>query len=422
MANNNKQTELKSTEEVNIKMRRSFSWDRAFFTSDGFLADDELSSMIEGDGDDVKQELQKIEEIESLEAKLFQEIEGSTPKSTGTSSITNSSINSSSGKKGSQAKKVTGTIKTSPTRSSLLSRGSAGSPVSNVKTSPRRNMSPKTGKANADSPSKTPPTKSKVASVNTRVSRTSPASPVSPGSSGSSSSTLSVNQRSKKSGSVSRRSLVNNEKPSTTNARRNEELKSSKPAVDLMPKSQSSICLKIKPAPVISQPTSPSRLSNSSSGSTTQRLSVSSSSSSFTVNQKSKPRGIKGSTGHQISKPTLKNHPTGHTSDLHAKQQATTCRTGSPDGSNARKLPSIKTVAAANTGLKPKSPKTATKKQSRGTESIHVISPEILDLKGKINALRMEISMQKERCNKMVRAGSGEANLKTPFAIEECSL
>ncbi|KAI3793645.1 hypothetical protein L1987_36265 [Smallanthus sonchifolius] len=390
MANNNK---LESTEEVNYKMRSSFSWDRAFFTSDGFLAAEELSSMIEGGGDDVNHELQKFEELESMEAKLFQEFEASTQKST--------SINLSSGKRDSQAKKVTGErapIKTPPKRSSPVS---GGSPGNNVKPLARRSPSSKTGKANADSPSKTPPritTKNKEASINTRISRTSPASPVSPGSSGSSSSTSAVSQRSKRSGSVPCRSTVNNEKPSATNAKRTDDWKSSKPAVSLMPKTHSSISLKNKPTPVISHPSSPSRQPGSSS-----------SSSTCTVDQKSKSRGIKGSTVHHTSRPTLKNHHIGQTSDPKGNQPALTCKTGSTDGS--------KTVA----GLKPNPRKTTTpKKQSRGTENILVISPELLDLQGKINALKMEISMHKKgRCNKMAHA---EGNLKTPFAIEEFSL
>ncbi|MFS8005103.1 hypothetical protein Hanom_Chr13g01233511 [Helianthus anomalus] len=70
--------DLNSTEEANIEVRRSFSWDGAFFTSDGFLDAAELTSVIEGSGDEVNHQLQKIEGIESLEAKLFEEIEAST--------------------------------------------------------------------------------------------------------------------------------------------------------------------------------------------------------------------------------------------------------------------------------------------------------------------------------------------------------
>ncbi|KAK1409806.1 hypothetical protein QVD17_36335 [Tagetes erecta] len=401
MTNSNKQT---GTEEVNIEMRRSFSWDRAFFTSDGFLAAEELSTMIEGGGDDeddVKQELQKIEDLETMEAKLFQEIESSTLKS--------------GNKRDSQAKKVTAAG--GPHKDAPIKIAPGDSPRNNVKTPTRKSMSPKTGKTNANSPSKTPPgvtTKNKVASVKTRVSRTSPASPVSPGSPGSTSS--SANQRSKRSGSVPGRSLVKNEKPSATDALKNNDWKSSKPAVTLMPKTQSTISLKIKPPPVISHPSSPSALFNSSSSSTTQSPSKSSSLSNCTVDQRSKSRGIKGSTVvQQTSKKTLKNHPTGQNSDPNGKHAAAT---GSTNASNAI------TVAAANTGSKPHSPKTAThKKQSKGIEHILIISPEVLDLKGKINALRMEIDMhKKERCNKRLNAENGEPNFKTPFAVEESSL
>ncbi|KAL8247409.1 hypothetical protein R6Q59_008625 [Mikania micrantha] len=446
MENSNKETKLKSTEEINLKMRRSLSWDRAFFTSDGFLAPEELSNMIEGGGGDVRHELQKIEELESMEFKLFQQIETSTQILTRASVITNSSFDSSSGKRVSQAKKVSGAggphkdapVKTPPPRTSQLSGGSGGSLGNNVKTLAKRSTSSINGKANADSPSiapsaittkskiglvntrtsrtspaspgspgskngkanvvsplKTPPgitTKNKMGSVGTRVARTSPASPVSPGSSGSSSSKSSVNQQSKWNDSVTCRSSVNNEKPSATNGRRYDEWKSSKPAVDLMSKSQSSISLKIKPPPVMANPSSPSELFNSS-------------------DQRPKSRVIKGSTVHHTAKPTSRKHLTGQTSVTNGKQPATTSRTGS-----------IKTVATHNTGLKPNSLKAKTKKQSSGKENIIIISPEILDLKGKINALKMEISMQKDRCNKTVRAESGKANFKTSFAMEECSL
>ncbi|KAI3705350.1 hypothetical protein L1987_75586 [Smallanthus sonchifolius] len=414
MAPNNKQTELKSTEEVNVQMRRSFSWDRAFFTSDGFLDAKELSSMIEGGGDDVKQQLQKIEEIENMEAKLFQEIESSTQKATE--------------KKDSKAKKVRAApnassssstpIKTvQPTRSSRLSGGSSGSLRNKVKSPARRTTGFKTSKPTADSPSKT---KSKVAPVNTntRVSKTPPASPVS---SGRSSSTFAVNHRSKRGSSVPRRSTVNNEKPSAVNARRNDELKTSKPAVRLIPKTWSSISLKMKPPPVISHP-SPG-LTNSSSSST---------------DQKSKSMGNKGSTVPHRSKSTLKNRPTSQTQtpDRNRKQPAASRPgTRSPNGSQTRNLSAPKTVAAVDTGSKTISqkttaPKKPSKKQSsakakssssisRGVENIILVSPEVMDIKGKLNALKMEINMQeKDRCKETKmshdKSGKGESSSINP--------
>ncbi|KAJ0704684.1 hypothetical protein HanPI659440_Chr14g0565321 [Helianthus annuus] len=403
MANSNKQTQLKSTDDVNFKMRRSFSWDRSFFTSDGFLGAAELSSMIKGDGDDVKHELQKIDELESLEAELYQEIEASTQKANEISMLKKSSKCFSSGKRDSQAKKITGAsgphkdapTKTPPKRSSLTG-ASGSSPTNNVKSPARRSMGSITGKDNVGSPSRTPPaiiTKNTLPSVNTRVSRTSPASPVSPRSPGSSPSAFSVTQRSKRRDSVPHKSSVNNEKPSPTNERRTDDRKASKRAVSVTPKTQSSISLKIKPPPMISHPSSPS-------GSTTQRWSLS---SSCTVDQRSKSHGTKGSPVHHASKPALKNHPIGQTSDPNRKQPA-------------------KTAAAASSGVQQNSPKT--KKQSspkakESLENIYIISPELLDLKGKINALKMEINMHKDRCNKMVRA---EGNLKTAFTIKECSV
>ncbi|MFS7924831.1 hypothetical protein Hanom_Chr15g01348471 [Helianthus anomalus] len=100
MAHNNKQMDLNSTEEANIEVRRSFSWDGAFFTSDGFLDAAELTSVIEGSGDEVNHQLQKIEGIESLEAKLFEEIEASTRAS----NVSSSNIDVSSRKKDSRTK------------------------------------------------------------------------------------------------------------------------------------------------------------------------------------------------------------------------------------------------------------------------------------------------------------------------------
>ncbi|XP_076889244.1 uncharacterized protein LOC143539947 [Bidens hawaiensis] len=327
--------------------RRSFSWDGAFLASDGFLAAEELSNMIEGG------ELQKIEEIESMEAKLFQEIKFSTTKS----NVTNSSINSSPKKTDSLTKKVTG--------------ASGPQKVAPIKTPPK--MSSKTNTNKAESLSKTLPaikTKAKVGSVNntnTRVSRTLPASPVSPRSPpGSSSSPFGVGQRSKVSGSTPRRYSVINERPSTINVRRNVDQKASKRGVSLVPRTLSTMSLKVKPTPVNSHSSSPS-------SSTTPRLSESSS------------RGVKSSNVPQISKPALKNHPT--------KQPA-------------------KTAATTNTGLKPNSPKATTpKKQSSpkakasSPENIFIISPELLDLQGKIRALKMEIDMhKKDRFNKMAGA------------------
>lgn len=297
MAHSSKQTQPlgSSTEDANFKMRRSFSWDRAFFTSDGFLDPEELSSMIEGGGNDVKHQLQKIEEIETLEAKLFEELEASTKKSTPTSNdLTNSSINVSSGKRDSQAKRVAprraSPIKTLPAKSSPLSSGSSGNNVKSSGTPTRRNTSFKAGKATADSPSKTPPgittTKNKVTPVNkTRASRTPPASHISSGSSGSPSTTSAAKRRSSRGSSEPRRSLVNNEKSSAINARRTDDQKTGKPACGSMDKIPSSISLKIKPPPFNSHP--PSSL---------------------------------GTSVQQRSKSTLKNHHTGQTPDRNGKQ------------------------------------------------------------------------------------------------------
>lgn len=384
-----------------------------------------MSSIVEGDGDDVKHQLQKIEEIESLEAKLFQEIEASTQRSNGKSNVTSSGIKSSSGKKDSQAKKIraapTGSSSSStsvkiaqPTRSSSSCGGSVGNKVKSK--SPARSASSKTVKPRPDSPSKrsggvTPKNKVGTTTTTTRMSRTPPASPVS---SGSSSSKFSDNQRSKRGSSVPRRSTVSNEKPAAIDVRKNDEWKTSKPVVRLIPKTQSSISLKVKPPPVVSHP-SPV-LFNSSTSST---------------DQKSKAVGNKDPTVRNRSKSTLKNHPIGQTPDRNEKQSAASRPgTRSPSASKTRKLSSPKTVAAVNTGLKPMSQKTNTPKSSRkqssakakspgsvarGVENIVLVSPEVMDIKGKLNALKMEISMQKkDRCKEIKtnhnKSGKGESS------------
>lgn len=77
---------------------------------------------------------------------------------------------------------------------------------------------------------------------------------------------------------------------------------------------------------------------------------------------------------------------------------------GSPNSSQVKKVPSLKTIAD-DKGLKLNSRKATIprsfKKQSssngsKGAKNIPLISPEILDIKGKLKALKMEISMQKK--------------------------
>ncbi|KAI8556412.1 hypothetical protein RHMOL_Rhmol05G0251000 [Rhododendron molle] len=90
-------------------LRQSLAWDTAFFTSEGVLEPDELSSMIEGVGKGGKQFLPGIEEdvcrstdtlstlesenltLESLEADLFEDIRASIQKSSKASSMASSS-------------------------------------------------------------------------------------------------------------------------------------------------------------------------------------------------------------------------------------------------------------------------------------------------------------------------------------------
>ncbi|GJU94552.1 hypothetical protein Tco_0665298 [Tanacetum coccineum] len=110
-------------------MRRSFSWDNAFFTSAGLLDDEELSTMIKGTTGNLKNQLQKIEQIESMETKLFEE---SNRKSSEASRLTNSSIKVSSGK----AKKVTGAG--GPHRAAPTSSASSLVTSTPIKTQPAR--------------------------------------------------------------------------------------------------------------------------------------------------------------------------------------------------------------------------------------------------------------------------------------------
>ncbi|KAI3748387.1 hypothetical protein L6452_11420 [Arctium lappa] len=547
MASSSKQTglmpqlfetsERKGSKDVKIEMCRNLSWHRAFFTNDGLLDAEELASMTEGDGRDVKQQLQGIEEKlcwsmdsistlggdTTLETKLFEEMEASKQKSSGSSKLTNSSIKGSSGEGDSKAKasrfsqketkaettqasKATGPrrgvpislsplgsstpVKTEATRSSPLGGSTSGtSPGDNVKSSARRSTSSKTGKATADSSSKTPPgirTKNKVSHL--LSSKLSPRT--SPTSSGSSSTTSDVNQRSSRGSSGPSRSLVNNEKSSATNARRKDEQR--------IGKTLSSIGFKNKPPPVTSHPSSPLGLSNSSpskspASSISQRPSESSSSTS-TIDQSSMSRGSRGTSVHHRSsnrdasaKSTLKNHPT---PDRRGKQQAALCpqtgsvsrspvqstgcaipstksgfidkgrsyksclltglpenggtqsKTGSSNGAKVTKVPPPRTVAAAHTGLKPNSQKTTTtppppklssqKQQSSGkakpssssvsrtVKTLVLTSPEVLDIKGKLNALRMEISNQKKDKSKdikMAPAGSGKGKSSSNICI-----
>ncbi|XP_024996025.1 uncharacterized protein DDB_G0280205-like [Cynara cardunculus var. scolymus] len=535
MASSSKQTGLRpqlfetserkgSKEDVKIEMCRNLSWHRAFFTNDGLLDAEELASMTEGDGRDVKHQLQGIEEKlcrsmdsistlgsdKTLEAKLFEKMEASIQKSSGSSKLTNSSIKRSSGEGDSKAKpsrfspkgtkaattqasKVTGPdrgapislsplgsstpIKTEATRSSPLGGATSGtSKGDNVKSSARRSTSSKTGKATADSTSKTPPgirAKNKVSQL--LPSKLSPRT--SPTNSGSSSSTSDVNQRSSRGSSASCRSFVNNEKSSATNARRKDE--------QSIGKTPSSISFKNKPPPVNSS--SPLGLSNSSPSKSpasfiSQRPSESSSSIS-TVDQSSRSRGSRGTSVHNrplnrdaSAKSTLKNHPTpdrrgkqpaalhpqtGSISQPHVQSMGggipstksgfinegrsyksclltglrendgTQSKNGSSNVAKSTKVPPPRTVAAAHTGLKSNSQKTRTtppnpssqKQQSSGkakasitsasraVKTLVLTSPEVLDIKGKLNALRMEISNQKQdkyKDIKMAPAGSGK--------------
>lgn len=405
MAHESKQTD---PEDITSKMHRSISWDKAFFTSDGLLDDEELSSVIKGSTGtgNLKSQLQKNEQIESMETKLFEE---SNRKSSEASKVTNSSIKVSSGK----AKKVTGAggpCRTAPTTSVSSLVTSTPIKTQPARSSTKRIIHSKTGKATTgDSFSKTPPgisTKNKMLPFNTRLPATSPSSPVSPGSPGSSSSTSAISRRSSTGSSVPRRSSVNNEISSATkNPGKKNDQKTGKPIGFSMPKIIPSINLKNKPPPVNSHPSSP--LGRSELSSTT-----------FTVNQKSISSASKGTSVAKLN--AALHSQTGSIS--RSSSEGKPCKSllldglpktgqhskpGSPNSSQVKKAPSPKTIADEK-GLKLNSRKATSprisKKQSsgngsKGAKNIPLISPEILDIKGKLKALKMEISMQKkDRC------------------------
>ncbi|MFS7908693.1 hypothetical protein Hanom_Chr01g00086141 [Helianthus anomalus] len=112
----------KSRKNGKFNLRKSLAWDSAFFTSDGVLDADELSTMIEGGEKAVKYQLPGIEEevyksmdsissfesdnlsLDCLEAELFDDIRASIQKSNRSSNFNNSSLKVSSGKKDLQPK------------------------------------------------------------------------------------------------------------------------------------------------------------------------------------------------------------------------------------------------------------------------------------------------------------------------------
>ncbi|KAJ0624560.1 hypothetical protein HanIR_Chr01g0044401 [Helianthus annuus] len=118
----------KSRKNGKFNLRKSLAWDSAFFTSDGVLDADELSTMIEGGEKAVKYQLPGIEEevyksmdsissfesdnlsLDCLEAELFDDIRASIQKSNRSSNFNNSSLKVSSGKKDLQPKVNSGVL------------------------------------------------------------------------------------------------------------------------------------------------------------------------------------------------------------------------------------------------------------------------------------------------------------------------
>ncbi|XP_076893373.1 uncharacterized protein LOC143545353 [Bidens hawaiensis] len=112
----------KPRNNAKFNLRKSLAWDSAFFTSDGVLDADELSTMIEVGEKSVKHQLPGIEEevyksmdsistlesdnlsLDCLEAELFEDIRASIQKSNKSTNVNNLSIKTPLGKKGFQPK------------------------------------------------------------------------------------------------------------------------------------------------------------------------------------------------------------------------------------------------------------------------------------------------------------------------------
>ncbi|XP_076889396.1 uncharacterized protein LOC143540137 [Bidens hawaiensis] len=112
----------KPRNNAKFNLRKSLAWDSAFFTSDGVLDADELSTMIEVGEKSVKHQLPGIEEevyksmdsistfesdnlsLDCLEAELFEDIRASIQKSNKSTNVNNLSIKTPLGKKDFQPK------------------------------------------------------------------------------------------------------------------------------------------------------------------------------------------------------------------------------------------------------------------------------------------------------------------------------
>lgn len=113
-------SETEKRRTVKCNLRKSLAWDNAFFTSEGFLEPDELSSMIKGTEKSSKHVLPGIEEdihrstdslstlssdtmtLKSLEGDLFEDVRASIQKSSKPSNVANSNSKKKLGVAGSQ--------------------------------------------------------------------------------------------------------------------------------------------------------------------------------------------------------------------------------------------------------------------------------------------------------------------------------
>ncbi|KAI3696773.1 hypothetical protein L6452_29307 [Arctium lappa] len=329
----------KTGKNAKFNLRKSLAWDSAFFTSDGVLDAEELSTMIDGGEKGVKHQLPGIEEevyrsmesistlesdnltLESLEAELFEDIRASIQKSNRASNLNNSSIKVYSGKKDSQAKVSSSSKKVDPDsgkrpaarikdQTSLIPQPKM---ISRVK--PTSTLTTKRASLSANPPKKDQDIvkQAHVVQKGTQTAKTTtaqgskmtgvigprrgvPKPSLNSKSSSLSSSTAVNKEHSRPSSSCgsSGSSSGNDVKSSTTFSRRKADPKTGKLTAGSIPKTPSRISIKNKAPPANSRLSSHLVLSNLSSSispaSSISEWSSESSSSTSTTNRKSVSR------------------------------------------------------------------------------------------------------------------------------------
>ncbi|XP_024984752.1 microtubule-associated protein 4-like [Cynara cardunculus var. scolymus] len=365
----------KTGKNAKFNLRKSLAWDSAFFTSDGVLDAEELSTMIEGGEKGVKHQLPGIEEevyrsmesistlesdnltLESLEAELFEDIRASIQKSNRASNLNDSSIKVPSGKKDSQAKASNASKKVDldngkrpaariKDQTSLIPQPKIISRVKSTSTltTKRASLSASPAKKDQDIVKQahviqkgTQPAKTRTAQGSKITGLIGPRRGVPKPSSNSTSSSLSSSAAVKKEPSRQSSSCGssgsfsgNDVKSSTTFSRRKTDSKTGKPAAAVsVLKTPSRISIKSKAPP--SRLSSHSLLSNLSSSispaSSISEWSSESSSSTSTTNRKSVSRARidagdsnRSLDGDAFDVSALSIHPTGRNSNHNGTQ------------------------------------------------------------------------------------------------------